>query len=132
MKLDEHRQMYKRRLSEMLLSVIREMGVSGRELARLAGVNPGSMQNYLTGDSFPTKESREKIAHGIFGVSLEELDARIEDRPVQRQSKVDDICREIRLMSDEEFLEVFDEMSRQVLTRFRSAQTQASRKRLTS
>lgn len=120
MELDEHRRLYKRRLSEMLLGVIRERGVSGRELARLADVNPGSMQNYLTADSFPTKENREKIARGIFGISLEELDAKIEDRPVQRQSKVDDVCREIRLMSNEEFLEVFDEMSRQVSARFRN------------
>lgn len=120
MKLDEHRRAYKHRLSELLLGVIRERGVSGRELARLADVNSGSMQNYLTADSFPSKENREKIARGIFNVSLEELDAKIEDRPVQRQSNVDAVCREIRLMGDDELLEVFEEISRQISTRFRS------------
>lgn len=123
MKLDEHRRAYKHRLSEMLLGVIKERDVSGRELARLADINSGSMQNYLTGDSFPSKENREKIARGVFGISLEELDAKIEDRPVQRQSKVDDICREIRLMDNDEFLEVFEEISRQISTRFRPIKT---------
>lgn len=118
MEIDDHRWKCRHRLSKLLLGVIQERDISGRELARRAGVNAGSMQNYLMADSFPSKENREKIARGVFGISLQELDAKIEDRPVQRQSKVDDVCREIRLMSDEEFLEVFEEVSRQISARF--------------
>lgn len=116
---------YRQRLSELLLELSEVKGLSGRELAKLADVSSTSIQAYMTAMAFPGKENREKIARGIFGISLEELDANIEQRPVQRQSKVDDVCREIRLMSNTEFLEVFQEVSRQVPQRFQSLVTES-------
>lgn len=110
---------YRRRLASHLLRVMEQNGWSASELSRRSGINTTSMNSYIAAMSFPTKESREKIAHGIFGVSLEELDAAIEDRPIQQHSTAQDVCREIRLMGDEDFLIVHTEVCRQVPTRLR-------------
>jgi transcriptional regulator with XRE-family HTH domain len=120
MKSEEYRQ----RLADKLSQVMRDNGWSASELSRRSGINTTSMNSYVAAMSFPTKESREKIAHGIFEISLEELDAEIENRPVQRQSNAEDVCREIRLMDDNEFLAIHSEVSKQVVMRFRRLQNQ--------
>lgn len=116
---------YRKRLADKLSEIMRENDWNLSELSRRSGINTTSMNSYVAGLAFPTKENREKLAHGIFRVSLEELDAEIEDRPVRRQSNTESVCREIRQMDDDEFLAVYDEVSNQVPVRFRRMQSRS-------
>lgn len=69
--------------------------------------------------AYPTKENRELSSRGVFKISLDELDAQLEDRPISRERATEEVCREIRLMDDAEFLEVREEVDRQTIIRFR-------------
>lgn len=60
----------KKRLKQILEQV--RAGRSQRQFARDLGVSLGTVQNWLSGDSFPSSEKLEKVAV-VAGMSLEQL-----------------------------------------------------------
>ena len=60
----------KQRLKQILEQVRAER--SQRQFARDLGVSLGTVQNWLSGDSFPNSEKLEKVAVAV-GMSLEQL-----------------------------------------------------------
>lgn len=60
----------RKRLKEILESC--RAGRSQRQFARDLGVSLGTVQNWLSGDSFPNSEKLEKVAL-VAGMSLEQL-----------------------------------------------------------
>lgn len=98
MSLEERRQ----RLSALLLRHMQEHNLSGRQLARRLGLSQTSVLSYIDGATYPGAESRAAIA-AVLGYSPAELDAYLENVPLQPQKSVDEVLQEIRVMGQEDF-----------------------------
>jgi hypothetical protein len=74
-----------------------------RELGRRAGLGATSIQNYADGITLPNRENREVLA-ALMGLSLDELDIQIGlIDSIRPDRTVAEICRDIRLLSRDEF-----------------------------
>lgn len=101
MEIEERRE----KLASLLIDFAEREGLSGHQLAKRIGVSQPSARAYLDGVTYPSEESRRKIAKGM-GLTFEEFQSKIDGTPVQRQRSTDEVCKEIRIMSDEDFAEV--------------------------
>lgn len=72
----------RKRLKEILEQV--RAGRSQRQFARDLGVSLGTVQNWLSGDSFPSSEKLEKVA-SVAGMSLEQLFVYLKGEDATRQ-----------------------------------------------
>jgi transcriptional regulator with XRE-family HTH domain len=90
------------KLGKMLRDLIHDRGWSVLEAARRSQIHPSSMRDYVNGITFPTKENRELLAP-LLGISLEEFNALFELADVAPARPVDELCREVRLLSREDF-----------------------------
>lgn len=95
----------KARLSRLLQDFQARHEMTARALARRIKVNPTSMSNYLDGTSYPTPETREKIAKAI-GMTSSELESYLNDVPLQPLGTLEETLQDIRAMSDRDFHEV--------------------------
>ncbi len=93
------------RLASLLIDFAEKEGLSGHQLSRRIGVSQPSTRAYLDGVTYPSEETRRKIAKAM-GLTFEEFQSKIDDTVVQRERTTEEVCREIRIMSDEDFVEV--------------------------
>lgn len=93
----------KQRLSTLLREMQGELSL--RAFARKIEINYGSLNAYLFGDSFPETRNLEKIATAK-GWSREELEAYLENRPLKPRSPVEDVLRDVRVMSPQDATKV--------------------------
>jgi transcriptional regulator with XRE-family HTH domain len=109
------------RLSQLLIGYVsadKDNPISGRRLAKLLGVNPGSANAYLDGVTFPKEETRKKIAK-LLGLTYEALQAKIEDRELEQKLSVEEVCQEIQMLEDEDFCKVVDAVADEVARRLK-------------
>ncbi len=109
-----------RKLSKLLIELIHERGWTERELARRAEISSTSIQNYMDGITLPNKENRERLAAQM-GMSVDQLDIQIgvisSASPTQG---VDAICRDIELLSRQDFEVVFERVFKRALRELKS------------
>lgn len=92
-----------RRLASLLQSM--QAGRSLRKFARDTGISYASLSAYILGDSFPEMRNLEQIAKAK-GWSRDELEAYLEDRPVEPRLAIEDVLREVRQMNPQDALRV--------------------------
>jgi transcriptional regulator with XRE-family HTH domain len=90
------------KLAEILRSLILKNEWTERELARRSGIHPSSIQDYMDGITLPTKENREKLAT-VLGVGVDELDAQLGLSVAKPKRSTDELCRDIRLLTSQDF-----------------------------
>lgn len=95
----------KDRLSELLHAYKRQNNLSGRQLAKRLGVSQTSAQSYLDGTVFPGIEIRAQIARAV-NMTPVEMEAYLDDVPVQPIQSVEQVKQEIRAMSQADFQEI--------------------------
>jgi transcriptional regulator with XRE-family HTH domain len=105
-------------LGEILRTFLKSKGWSARDLTRSSDVDPSSISAYLQGITFPEKENREKLAKAM-QISSDELDAQLGLTVAKPKSKVDEICRDIRLLNDDEFAQVADTVFERISRKLR-------------
>lgn len=102
----------------MLQALISEKGWTERELARRSGVHPSSIQDYIDGITLPNKENRERLA-SVLNMSIDELDTELEMVVAKPKRTVDELCRDIRLLSAEDFAIVMEVVFERVRREFK-------------
>jgi transcriptional regulator with XRE-family HTH domain len=92
---------------ERLASLLRAMQAerSLRKFARDIKISYASLSAYILGDSFPEMRNLEQIAKAK-GWSREELEAYLDDRPVESKLAIEDVLREVRQMNPKDALRV--------------------------
>lgn len=95
----------KDRLANLLREYMRQENLSGRKLAQRLKLSQPTVLAYLDGVTFPSEETRQRIAE-VLGLTLAEVDARLEDSPVQPQITVSLLKQEIRALNREDFAQV--------------------------
>lgn len=113
------------KLGKMLRDLIEERGWSGLEAASQAGIHPSSMRDYVNGITFPTQENRELLAP-ILGITIEEFNAIFGLAKLPPKRPVDAVCRDIRLLSSEEFEIVAKVVFDRALTEMKKSSTPPS------
>jgi transcriptional regulator with XRE-family HTH domain len=108
------------KLGKMLRDLIHKEGWSVLEAARRAGIHPSSMRDYVGGITFPTKENRELLAP-LLGISIQELNTALGLAEAIPKRPVDDLCRDIRLLSPEEFTIVAEVVFNRIISERRNS-----------
>jgi len=93
----------KQRLSKLLRELQGDLSL--RTFARKIHINYASVSAYIHGDSYPESKNLEKIATAK-GWTLEELEAHLEDRPLEPVKPVEEVLRDVRVMSPEDATKV--------------------------
>lgn len=86
----------KQRLSKLLRELQGDLGL--RAFSRKIGINYASLTAYMFGDSFPESKNLTKVAVAK-GWTLEEIEAYLDDRPVEPEKPIKEVLKEIRIMS---------------------------------
>lgn len=116
-----------RELSKILREFLEDKGWADRELARRSGVHPSSISDYLQGITLAGKENREKLAEAM-GLVPDELDAKLGIAVAKPKRKVEELCRDIRLLDDEEFAEVAEVVYERSLRKLREGKKRDRRR----
>lgn len=95
----------KERFAELLREYMRQENLTGRQLAMRLKLAQPTVLSYLDAISMPSEETRRKIAP-ILGLTVTELNAKLEGAPVSSEIPVEIIKQEIRAMSRADFAEV--------------------------
>lgn len=94
---------------EELANLLREFKIvhnlSGRELARRIGMNPATVASWIDKTSYPTPESRHKIARALKMTPVE-LESRLVNIAVQSSAPLEQVKQEIRAMNRRDFQDV--------------------------
>ena len=109
----------KGRLASLLRDYRVRSNLTGRALAKHIGLNPTSLFSYIDEISYPTPETRAKIARAI-GMTPPELEAHLDDIPVQPLQPAEQIKQDIRALNQEDFLEVIQVVFDRLLHEMRS------------
>jgi transcriptional regulator with XRE-family HTH domain len=104
----------KQKLADLLRDFRLKQNLSQRKLAARIGINPTSLTSYADGTSYPTPETRAKIAAAI-GKTTPELEAYLNDVPVKPLAAMDQIKQDIRALSRAEFYEVAEVVAARML-----------------
>jgi transcriptional regulator with XRE-family HTH domain len=96
----------KERLSKLLIQHCADNNLSGNKLAKILEVSQTSAQAYLDGMTFPGEDARRRIAT-LLRLSFDELNAKLDDRPLPTELPLDKICQEVREMQIEDFLQIY-------------------------
>ena len=94
-------------LAELLRKHMAERNLSQRQLARSLGLNPTSVGAYLDMSAWPGPDNRDNIAE-VLGWSRLELDAYLEERPLQSSRPLEQLKADLRALSEAEFPEIFE------------------------
>lgn len=95
------------RLAALLQEFREKNNLTGRKLAAKLGISQTSILGYLDGSVYPGVEIRSQIATAI-GMTLAELDAYLEDMPLEPINPLSQTLQDIRAMSREDFLAVVE------------------------
>lgn len=96
------RQSQKENLSKLLIKHCQDKNLSGNQLAAKLGVSQPSAQAYLDGRTYPSEDTRKRIAKEL-GITPRELQAKIDGSVIDRDLSADDLAQEIRSLPDSEF-----------------------------
>lgn len=112
-------------IGKLLRDYIEEKGWSVSDAAVRAGIHPSSMRDYVAGITLPMKESRESVA-AFLGIPLRDLNAHIGEAPPREERPVEDLCADIRQVTDPNDLALLLEtITLQVAKALRQAEKQA-------
>jgi transcriptional regulator with XRE-family HTH domain len=102
------------KLAALLMAHCRANNLSGTRLAQLIKVSQPSAQAYLDGRTYPSEEVRRRIAK-VLGVTIEELQSELDGVEPDRQLTSEAIAREIRQMSQADFLRLLPVVFERIL-----------------
>jgi transcriptional regulator with XRE-family HTH domain len=104
---------------EKLAALLSSMqnGRSLRRFARDINVSYASLSAYILGDSFPEMRNLEQIAKAK-GWTRDELEAYLDDRPVEQKLPIEAVLREVRQMTMKDALKVAEAALERVRTGF--------------
>lgn len=104
----------KEKLAALLKDYRDRHNLSGRAFAKKLGLNPTSLMSYLEEMTYPSAETRQRIARGI-GMTPQELEAYLNDIPIKPINLLEQTIQDIRAMRREEFLVVAEVVFRRLL-----------------
>lgn len=90
-------------LGKILRDLIHDRGWSVLDTAKRAKINPSTFNGYVNGIVFPaSKDNRDRLAL-LLGISSEEFDSMFGLAAVAPTRSIDELCRDARLLSPEDF-----------------------------
>lgn len=95
----------KERLAELLREYRQSHNLTGRALARHIKLNPASLASYMDQTSYPTPETRSKIARAI-NMTPAELEADLNRFAIEPLLGVEQIIQDVRALNRQDFLAV--------------------------
>ena len=103
----------KENFRDFLTEIKESQDLSERALSRLLSIPVASLRTYLDCTVYPSEGTRRNIARKL-GISYDELMNRIEGVPLPQSRPIEELCADIRSLSQSDFLIVLETVCNRV------------------